>query len=148
MSRNGFVFLGLICCMVGCTTVGSDGRMQRSAGGRAFWSLMIPGVGQFTTGETAKGALMMALNVANNLSLDDDATDDEAATALAISLGIGVWSGIDAYVVADRLNREEPLGYSRSRRYGENVAPAREPPLTIVLDPIGRRVGAALCCRF
>jgi hypothetical protein len=133
---------------MGCTTVGSDGRMQRSAGGRAFWSLVIPGVGQFTNGEAAKGALMMALNVANNLSLDDDATDDEEATWLAISLGIGAWSAVDAYVVADRLNREEPLGYSSSRRYGGYTPQTHEPPLTIMLDPVGRRVGAALCCRF
>ena len=91
---------------------------------------------------------MMALNVANNLSLDEDATDDETATSLAIGLGIGVWSAVDAYAVASRLNREQPLGYGGKRSFPKQAAQAYQPPLTITLDPIGRSVGASLCCRF
>jgi hypothetical protein len=145
MIRN----LAVVCCLlgVGCTTVNSNGHVERNAGGRAFWSLVIPGVGQFTNGEYGKGALMMGLNVLNNASYSSISDPDEAAARydsfMAVSLLIGGWSAADAYKVATDLNRTSPI----QRTYGQSI-PTEPTPLTVALDPFTQTALAQYCYRF
>ena len=143
-----------VCCLlaaVGCTSTTSTGHAERSAGGRAFWSFMIPGVGQFTNGDYAKGALMMGLNMVNNSSFASIEDPDEAASRynsyLALSLLIGGVSAADAHSTATELNRTQPLsGYRYRGAHGE-ATPGDAAPMTVMLDPVTRTAMASYCYR-
>lgn len=136
--------------LAGCTTVGAGGQMQRDATGRAIWSFLIPGVGQFMNREVGKGALMMGINVANNVYLQSSETREEfhqrRPTAVTIGLAVGVWSAADAHGVAQRLNMEQPLGrMNRSTRAPSEPSSA---PVTVCLDLLNKRLLAGASYRF
>ncbi len=139
-----------VLALAGCTTVGPGGQVQRAAGAHALWSFLIPGVGQFMNGEVGKGALMMGVNVANNVYLMTSVPEtleeaqQIAAISLVVSLGVSVWSAGDAYSSTNRFN--QTLG---SRTY-RSRAPA-EPettPLTVCLDLINKRLLMGVDYRF
>jgi hypothetical protein len=133
--------------LAGCSSVGPGGQMQRDATGNAIWSLIIPGVGQFMNGEAGKGALMMSVNVANNLYLrsseDIDEYNERLTTCLPVGIAVSVWSCADAYASANRLNQGPRRTY-HSRAPAETEAT----PITVCLDPFSRQVVASFCCRF
>jgi len=71
--------------------------------------------------QAGKGALMLGLDLAN------ETCNTDSGSRHAVRWAVRVWSAADSYGVADR--------------EGLTAAPEREPPLIVVLDPLGRQVG-------
>ena len=146
----------MLVASLGCVTVGRDGQLERSAAGNAVASLLIPGLGQFMNGQPGKGALMMAINIGNNV-LWANRTDfggtgyvseSERMRFLVIGAGVMVWSGADAARVARHLNETNPLPGGGGARGVQGVAPEYDPPFVVAFDPLGKRISASLCLRF
>jgi hypothetical protein len=115
---------------------------MRDPTGNAFWSLVIPGVGQFMNDDWGKGVLMMSLNVLNNARLSPDSTTEELNSWVLVGAAIGVWSAVDAYQVASELNATRPLGTMPAAR-----AQART-PMVVLLDPVNECATASFEWRF
>ena len=150
--RKAIVLLALLCTG-GCRLLSADGRLERYAGGRAFWSFLIPGVGQVQNEDGGKATLLVALELANYATYYQQEEEDRSDERLFSVMGIlRLWSASDAYGTARQLNETMPFGSPRTGGMGAldgRTARAPEPtPLQIVLDPITERVGALLTYRF
>ena len=123
---------------------------MRDAGSRSFWSLIVPGVGQFMNGQAAKGALMMAINVGTNVATMNAETPEDATPYFTVNLANGIWSAVDAYNVANELNRTAPLGvpYRMTDAGVARDGACELAPLLVVLDPFSRTAGAFVQYRF
>ena len=187
--RRRLLCVLLVPATAGCIHISRDGRLQRWAAGRGAWSVVIPGVGQIMNGEYGKAALMLGLGLANNVkigSLEEDAEGDRRwewaseevrVRHAVVTVGLGTWSGIDAYSVAKKQNETAPVrlamggsaaagcpvrherleattgGADSESAEGPTERPYRRaarsrPPVVLVLNPFGRQVSATLCCRF
>lgn len=139
-SHGGRALIAWAACMVLCAGCGP--------GGRAVWSFVIPGVGQFMNDEAGKGALMLGLNVLTNASYMN-AEPEDASVYILLSLGISTWSAVDAYTVAEQkgltdLDRDAP---SLARvRCSERATPPVV--FTTVLDPLTGRITNGVTLTF
>jgi hypothetical protein len=160
----------LLTAAAGCLHVAPDGRLERWAAGRTVWSVVIPGTGQFMNGEYGKGALMLGLSLANNIGTgtwEEDAeggrefvwASDEARARYAIFLvGLGTWSGMDAYKVTMMQNETAPVRLGAASAEAGPASDFDEPgraspadgktPPVLVLDPLGGKLSATLCYQF
>ena len=141
----------LLVGLVGCTHLNSEGNLERHAGGRAFWSFLLPGVGQVMNEEGGKAVLLLSLELANLATYyqeDEGERNDERLFSVMGALRL--WSVTDAYDVATKLNETKPFGV----RFVPQAAfldtePEPDPtPLVFVLDPVGGSASAVFCHRF
>ena len=131
---------------VGCKRFSVNG-LERFAGGRAFWSFLLPGVGQVGNEEGGKATMLLALEMLNYATYYQQDEEDRSEERLYAVMGVlRLWAASDAYTVARQLNETKPFNIQFAPG-----AMSYEPepiPLQIVLDPIGKRVAATLTCRF
>ena len=141
----------LLVGAVGCRGLNTEGQLERNAGGRAFWSFLLPGVGQVMNEEGGKAVLLLSLellNVATYYQEEEPDRNDERLASVMTALRL--WSATDAYDVATKLNETKPVG---GRFIPEATSLDRErrlepSPLVFVLDPIGRQASALFQYRF
>jgi hypothetical protein len=159
-----FIVAAVLSCLIGCTSYDSYGRPTRGATGRAVWSLIIPGVGQFMNEQPLKGLLMLGINVGTNVGYRnalEEGDRQQAGTFVLVNLANGIWSCADAYSVANYLNRTQPLmadgdlyepyaldeGHSLVSDAGASDG-AESPPLIVVLDPFTSSASAVVHFKF
>jgi len=141
------LILLVLLSAVGCKRFHATRGLERFAGGRAFWSFLIPGVGQVANEDGGTATLLLALEVLNYATYYNQDEADRSDERLHAVMGVlRVWAASDAYNRAQELNEIKPF----DTHFGAGAcAPAPEPtPLQIMLDPIGKRVAATLTCRF
>ena len=138
--------LVVLLASVGCKRFSTDG-LERYSGGRAFWSFLIPGVGQVMNEDGGKATLLVALELLNYATYYQQEEEDRSDERLYAVMGVlRLWSASDAYDTSEQLNETKPFGIQFVPGAG-----ARQPeptPLQIVLDPFGKRVAATPTCRF
>jgi hypothetical protein len=127
----------------GCVAVGPGGQAIRDGTANALWSFIIPGTGQIMNGESGKGLGMMAVFLLNDLraSNDECMSADDAEWYSTVRLAVTIWSAVDAYSSAQRLNATAPFGPPAPRR-------GAPPPVAFALDPVGRSAAASVEWRF
>ncbi|MHC5056983.1 MAG: hypothetical protein ACYTKD_20075 [Planctomycetota bacterium] len=137
----------VLLATVGCKRLSVNG-LERNPGGRAFWSFLIPGVGQVQNEDGGKATLLLALEILNYATYYQQEEEDRSDERLYSVMGVlRLWGASDAYSRAQQLNETKPFGIMPIYP----AADVREPeptPLQIVLDPLGKRVAATLTCRF
>ena len=140
------LILLVLLAAVGCKRFSVNG-LERHAGGRAFWSFLLPGVGQVGNEEGGKATMLIALEMLNYATYFQQDEADRSDERLYAVMGVlRLWSASDAYTVARQLNETKPFGIQFVPG-GTSYEP--EPtPLQIVLDPLGKRIAATLTCRF
>jgi len=138
--------LVVLLSAVGCKRFSVNG-LERFAGGRAFWSFLLPGAGQVANEDGGKATLLLALEVLNYATYYQQDEADRSSERLYSVMGVlRIWSASDAFTRAQELNQTKPFNI----QYGPGAG-AYEPapaPLQVMLDPIGKRVAATLTCRF
>jgi len=142
--RKLLVLLVLLAT-VGCRQLTANG-LERNPGGRAFWSFLIPGVGQVQNEDGGKATLLLALEIMNYATYYQQEEEDRSDERLYAVMGVlRLWSASDAYSRAQQLNELKPFGPIYP---GADLRETEPTPLQIVLDPLGKRVAATLTCRF
>lgn len=138
----GLLLLGA----VGCIRLDEQGQLQRHASARGFWSLVVPGSGQIVNNQPGKAVLLIALEVANILTYDEDEENHDERLYSVMGV-IHLWAATDAYDVAARLNETAPLGHVIPPGQAAVDPAPRWMPL-VFLDPVHERVTATLAYRF
>ncbi len=96
---------------------------RRDPGTALILSMLLPGGGQFYNRENGKGTFFLlagatsaVLFLTGNVSDLEHLGDGSAGTKLGFygMIGIGLWSMIDAPIVASRLNKENGLAFRMS----------------------------------
>jgi len=140
------LILFVLLAAVGCKRFSVDG-LERHAGGRAFWSFLIPGLGQIQNEDAGKATMLIALEMLNYATYYQQDVADRSDERLYAVMGVlRLWSASDAYNAAQQLNETKPFNIQFVPDAGAYQPPPT--PLQIVLDPLGRRVAATLTCRF
>ncbi len=78
-------------------------------------SLLISGAGQFYNGQNTKGAVMLgssALGVGLWVNGVKNSNPDTGIPGFFMMIGVGLWSIVDAPIVANRLNKENNLSWN------------------------------------
>lgn len=141
-SRNRITLCGVVLLLLVCGC---------GPGGKAVWSLLIPGMGQFMNNENGKGATFLTVGILAGIMsyeteleyigedeyfryYEEDYTDTAKAFRI-IHYGTAIWSAIDAYQVGSKL-AEAPIDDSSHK-----LARTVQPPIQIVLDPLNKHIG-------
>ena len=148
MNRKGLgaAFLAAVLA-AGCSYHdGNTGRRVRMPKARAVWSFFIPGTGQYMNGEVGKGALMTGMSATAWISAERSRGGGQALQLWFVA-GIGMWSAIDAYKVADRPSRVPGLAMQEA---GEQPCGVSAPCLVgfTTIDPFGERLITTVSYRF
>jgi len=137
----------VLLASVGCKRLSANG-LERYSGGRAFWSFLIPGVGQVMNEDSGKATLILALEILNYATYYQQDELDRSDERLYSVMGVlRLWGASDAYSTAEELNKTKPFGIMPIYP-GAGACEPEPTPLQIVLDPLGRRIAATLTCRF
>jgi hypothetical protein len=136
----------VLLASVGCKRFSTDG-LERYSGGRAFWSFLIPGVGQVMNEDGGKATLLIALELMNYATYYQQEEEERSDERLYAVMGVlRLWAASDAYSTSDDLNQTKPFGIQFVP--GVGACEPEPTPLQIVLDPFGKRIAATLTCRF
>ena len=146
------IFVALVVLgAVGCRRFNSEGQLERYSGGRAFWSFLVPGIGQVQNGEGGKATMLISLELLNLATYFQKEGEEKNDERLYSVMGVlRLWSVSDAYCTAQSLNKTDPFEIKFMPR-GTSLDRTPEvdsPPLVFVLDPIGRRASAMFQHRF
>lgn len=98
------VVLMLCFSLVFSTSALAQEYKYREPGTALLWSCLIPGGGQIYNDQIAKGLVMLGAEIVVLAVVSLSETPD-----IGIALAIPIWSMIDAYSTAKRLNRERGL---------------------------------------
>ncbi len=98
-----------------------DEYKNRKPGTAFLLSFLVSGGGQFYNGQNGKGAIMLGTSVLgiglaiNGLKSDDNggistpSNGGQATAGVLLALGAGLWSMIDAPIMASKLNKQNGL---------------------------------------
>jgi hypothetical protein len=141
------IVLIVLLVAVGCKRFDPVNGLERHAGGRAFWSFLLPGLGQVQNEEGGKATMLIALEMLNYATYyQQDEADRSNERLLAVMGVLRLWAASDAFDTAQKLNQTKPFSIMYVPGAGAYQPPPA--PLQVMLDPISKRVAATLTYRF
>ena len=107
MRRKIIFMVALVLCLslvFSSTSALAQEYKYREPGTALLWSLLITGGGQIYNGQIAKGLVMLGAEVVALAVMSLSETPE-----IGIAIAIPIWSMVDAYSTAKRLNKERGL---------------------------------------